>query len=277
MKFFKYIGYFSQLRKIIGLRGTSIFTLVHVWNKINPPRNGELAHISVGEYVFYFPSLAYFEGLFTEIFFKETYYLAQTQKPIQVIDCGANIGMSLLYIKIRAPKARVICFEPNPAARAVLEKNIAANNWGKEVQVFPYALGKERGSADFFVDDAEATSSGGSTAHFQKNKNQKLNSYTVKVEMLSHYINDSIDFLKIDIEGTEFDVLEELASIHKLDSIVAIQFEYHHIPGFFTKPLSEILTLLESAGFHTFVESNTPPHKIIGCDAWHTYMVFAWR
>lgn len=277
MKILKYIGYFSQLRAIIGTNAALRFVITHFGNKFSPPRSGKLACVPVGNYVFYFPSLDYFVGLFTEIFFKETYYLSPTQEPINVIDCGANIGMSLLYIKIRAPHARVQCFEPNPAARAVLEKNIAANNWGDEVRVFPYALGKEKGTAEFFVDEGEATSSGGSLGHHTKNKNRSLNSYTVDVDVLSHYIDGPVDFLKIDIEGPEFDVLEELKIQKKLQQITAIQLEYHYIPGSFTRPLSDLLTLLESEGFRTFVESNTAPHTVIGRDGWHTYMVFAWR
>lgn len=194
-----------------------------------------------------------------------------------MIDCGANIGVSLLYIKIRAPQARVLCFEPNPVARAVLEKNIAANNWGKEVEVFPLALGKESGTVDFYVDNKDATSSGGSTARHIKNKNQGLTTYPVEADTLSSYIDGTIDLLKIDIEGGEFDVVEELAAKGTLRFVAALQLEYHYIPGFFTRPLSEMLALLESTGFRTFVESNTLPHRIVGRDAWHTYMVFAWR
>jgi FkbM family methyltransferase len=277
MSLVKYIGYFSQLRNLIGLRAACVFTAVHMKNKMLPPRGGKLARVPVGPYIFYFPSLDYFVGLFTEIFFRETYYLTPTQEPIRAIDCGANIGMSLLYIKIRAPRAQVVCFEPNPAARAVLEKNIAANGWGEDVRVLPYALGKKKGTVDFFVDEKEKTSSGGSIGNHQKNKNEKLNSYPVEVDVLSNYIGQKIDFLKVDIEGPEFDVLEEAAQAGKLDSVSSIQLEYHHIPGFFTRPLSEILALLESSGFHTYVESSTPPHNIIGRDAWHTYMIFAWR
>lgn len=276
MKFSRYIGYFSHLCALLGLRAAIAFTLAHMRNKISPPNGGRLASIPVGPYIFYFPFLDHFVGLFTEIFFKETYYLASTQEPISVIDCGANIGMSLLYIKIRAPHARVRCFEPNPAARAVLEKNIKANNW-EGVQVFPYALGKKKGTTEFFVTDKVATSSDGSVAHYLKERGRVLNSYTVDVDTLSRHIDREVDLLKIDIEGPEFDVLEELIAHNKLRHVVAIQLEYHYIPGFFTRPLSDMLVLLESGGFHTFVESTAPPHRIVNHDTLHTYMVFAWR
>ncbi len=277
MKFFRFIGYFSQLRALIGFRAACAFTVAHIRNKINPPRGGKLARIPVGTYVFYFPSLAFFEGLFTEIFFKETYSLVPTQEPINVIDCGANIGVSLLYIKTRAPHARVMCFEPNPAARAVLEKNIEANAWGKDVRVFPYALGKEKGRTEFFVEDKVPTSSGGSVAHHLGKSGRVLNSYKVEVDTLSHYIDEAIDLLKIDIEGGELDVLEELEAQHALRHIASIQLEYHYIPGFFTRTLSEMLTLLKTHGFHTFVQSTALPHQMIGKDTIYTYMIFAWR
>lgn len=277
MKFFRFAGYFSRLRALIGFRAACMFALAHTGSMLNPPCKGKLAHIPVGPYVFYFPSRAYFEGLFTEIFFKETYWLAPTQEAIRVIDCGASIGVSLLYIKIRAPRARVLCFEPNPAARAVLEKNIEANKWKEDVRVLPYALGKKKGAVDFFVDGKETTSSSGSTARHHKNKSRDFNAYSVEVDLLSRHIDQSVDLLKIDIEGSEFDVLEELAAKGKLGLVVALQLEYHYIPGFFMRPLSEMLALLESNGFKTFVESNASPHDIVGHDTPHTYMIFAWR
>ncbi len=277
MKFFRYIGYFSQLRALLGFKAAIAFTVAHLRNKIAPPQDGKLASIPVGPYVFYFPFLDHFVGLFTEIFFKETYYLAPTQKAIQAVDCGANIGVALLYIKIRAPHARVRCFEPNPAARAVLEKNIKANGWETSVEVLPCALGGKKGSTEFFVTDTVATSSDGSVANYLEKKGRSLTSYAVDVDVLSNYIDRTIDLLKIDIEGPEFEVLEELRAQKKFGPIAAIQLEYHYIPGFFTRSLSEILVLLESEGFHTFVQANALAHQVINQDTAHTYMVFAWR
>ncbi len=277
MKFFRSITYFSQLRAFLGFRAATAFALTHMRNKLNPPHDGRLACIPVGPYVFYFPSLDYFVGLFTEIFFKETYFIPNTDKPIQVIDCGANIGVSLLYIKTRAPNAHVLCFEPNPAARAVLEKNIATNNWGKDVQVFPYALGKKKGTTEFFVEDKVASSSGGSTSNYLEKKGRTLDSYTVEVDMLSRHISNTVDLLKIDIEGGEFDVIEDLIVHDTLRFVAAMQLEYHYIPGFVTRTLSEMLSLLEKNDFHTFAQPTAPPHQIVGHETPHAYMIFAWR
>ena len=277
MKLFRSISYFSQLRALIGLRAACTFTLVHMWNKINPPREGRLALVPVGSYVFYFPSLDYFVGLFTEIFFRETYFIPHTDKPIRVIDCGANIGMSLLYIKIRAPHAQVLCLEPNPDARAVLERNITANNWTEEVQVLPYALGKKKGVANFYVDKKVATSSGGRIDSSMEDAGQNANSYQVEVDTLSHHIHGTIDILKMDIEGGEFDALEELVAQDALQYIDTLQLEYHYIPGSFTRPLSDMLVLLESNGFRTFTAPTALPHQVVGQNISHAYMIFAWQ
>lgn len=276
MNFVRSLGYFSQLRTLFGFKAACAFALTHIYNKMRPPRDGRLARVPVGTYVFYFPSLDYFVGLFTEIFFRETYYIPYTNTPIQVIDCGANIGMSLLYIKVRAPNAQVICFEPNPAAQAVLEKNIAANNWEKEVRVLPYALGKEKGTVHFAVDKKVATSSGGRIAS-STDLAQNANSYPVEVDTLSQHIVSTVDLLKMDIEGGEFDVLEEMVAHGALQKVATLQLEYHYIPGSFTRPLSDMLVLLESNGFRTFTEPTALPHQVVGRDTAHAYMIFAWR
>lgn len=277
VKLFRYISHFLALRALFGIRAAVAFAFAYLVHKLSPPSKGGLASIPVGPYVFYFPSLDLFAGLFTEIFLNGTYYLPCSKEPLRIIDCGANIGVSLLYFKSRAPNARITCFEPNPAARAVLEKNIAANGWQNDVTVVPVALGKEKGVVQFFVDEAVAASSGGSVANHTGKQGRSQHSYTVDVDILSPHIGGAVDLLKIDIEGPEFEVLEELRDSHKLSKVASIQLEYHYFPGSFTRKLSEMLALLESAGFRTFAEPTAKPHRVVGRDTMHAYMVFAWR
>jgi FkbM family methyltransferase len=277
MKIVNYANYFLRLRELLGFTATVRFALSYVQHKLSPPRNGRLASIPIGPYLFYFPSIDYFSGLCMEIFFKQSYCLAQTQTPIRVLDCGANIGVSLLYIKVRAPNAQVTCFEPNPAAREVLMKNIEVNGWNTDVHVLPYALGREVGSVEFFVDGTEATSSSGSTLMHEKYAEKRLDTYHVEMRTLSSFVVESIDLLKIDIEGGELDVLNELRTAQKLHMIREIQLEFHYSPKSPTLTLHTILTLLETSGFHTLAQSNGSVEHIIGKHIFHTYMVFAWR
>ena len=45
-----------------------------------------------------------------------------------IIDCGANIGVSVLEWKTRWPMSRIICFEPDPDAFRLLSLNMERND-----------------------------------------------------------------------------------------------------------------------------------------------------
>lgn len=263
------------MRKLLGFRAAVIFCSYYLFYKTGIVKR-KYYKIPVGPVSFYFTSLKQFAGLFMEIFFKEYYYLKKTNLSIEAIDCGANIGVSLLYIKLMAPNARVKCFEPNPAALAILKKNIQVNDWEKDVIVYPCALGKTKGQAEFFVDQDEPTSYGASLNKYLAAK-RPLNSFPVDIVCLSDYIKGPIDFLKIDIEGAEFDVLEDLSEKNKMASISQIQLEYHHHPEFFPKPLSEMLEILEHAGFQTKVRVVKESHSVESKNSLSASMVYGWR
>ncbi len=267
--------YFSRVKRLIGFRGAVIFSFYYVWYASGIVRP-KLCKIPVGSFIFYAPSIRQFAGLFMEIVIREYYYLDGTTQSIEAIDCGANIGVSLLYIKLRAPNSKVKCFEPNPAALEILRKNITENGWEEDVVVYPYALAKAKGEADFFIERDEATSFGASLSRGMAGK-RPLVSFKVRTERLSDYVSKPVDFLKIDIEGGEFDVLEDLAAAGKLNAISQIQMEYHYHPEFFQRRLSELLVFLEKEGFRIAVKATAEPHALLGSDRAHAYMVYAWR
>ena len=49
------------------------------------------------------------------------------ERPL-IIDCGANIGVSVLEWKTRWPHAEIICFEPDPFASKILQMNVDKND-----------------------------------------------------------------------------------------------------------------------------------------------------
>src|SRR2546421_8598701 len=69
-----------------------------------------------------------FEYLWYEIFGLNQYlFSCKTDAPF-IIDCGAHIGMSILYFKRRYPHAQIVAFEANPQTFQVLEQNIKQNH-----------------------------------------------------------------------------------------------------------------------------------------------------
>src|ERR1700693_4874079 len=75
----------------------------------------EIRHLSAVDLDFWFFSYSGFVCLFEEIFIRQDYIFVSRRPDPLIIDCGSNIGMSILYFKRRYPKARIIGFEPDPA------------------------------------------------------------------------------------------------------------------------------------------------------------------
>ncbi len=71
----------------------------------------------------------------------------------------------------------------------------------------------------------------------------------VAVTKLSQYINEPVDLLKMDIEGAETAVLNDLQKSEKLSLINKMIIEYHHHLEEDEDNLSSFLGTLESAGF----------------------------
>jgi FkbM family methyltransferase len=82
------------------------------------------------------------------IFFEETYFFRAASPEPVILDCGSNIGMSVLYFKMLYPAARIIA----PAAFAKLRDNVARNSL-TGVTLHNCALSDEEGEPESYRDD----------------------------------------------------------------------------------------------------------------------------
>jgi FkbM family methyltransferase len=180
-----------------------------------------------------------------------------------VLDCGSHLGLSVLRFKRLVPDCRIIAFEPDPNARALLARNIGDNKLA-DVQVIPAALAAERGTRDFVADGADggALTRGGSPGAGSC-------SQAVPAVVLSDYLAEPVELLKMNIEGAEVEVLREAAP--RLHNVRQLVVEYHGFPECGQR-LHEILALLDACGFryvlhHFDYETNAavrPPFRIRG-------------
>jgi tRNA G46 methylase TrmB len=53
-------------------------------------------------------------------------FLTENETPL-ILDCGANIGISVLNYRRKYPSAKIIAFEPDPTFLPVLKKNLETN------------------------------------------------------------------------------------------------------------------------------------------------------
>jgi FkbM family methyltransferase len=206
------------------------------------PRNGSQA-IVAGFKISYFdrPTLAF---LFREIFVRQVYRLQMPTPEPFILDCGANLGMATLFFKFLYPECQVRCFEPDPNTFQLLQKNVADNRL-QSVEAFNVALWRENSSVDFFCDPVVH----GSLLMSTSAARVKGPAIKVPARRLSEFIDRQVDYLKLDVEGAELRVLQELSESGKLQHIHQMAIEYHHrIPGE-ASTLSVFLRILEDNGF----------------------------
>jgi len=177
-----------------------------------------------------------------EIFTRELYRFQTDTAAPRILDCGANIGLATVYWKRLFPAARIICFEPDPITFDTLTKNIASAGLS-DVTCIPKGLGAKEETRQFFSEGAD----GGRVAVSEDTHDL----ITINLTPLSPYLSEPIDFLKIDIEGSEYEVLEECKD--SLGSVERIFIEYHSLHEA-PQDLARILEILSNAGFRYYIE-----------------------
>jgi FkbM family methyltransferase len=166
-----------------------------------------------------------FEALWDEIFkIKQYIFSCRTDAPF-IIDCGAHIGMSILYFKQRYPHAQIIAFEPNPQTFQILAQNVQQNHL-QGVQLIEAAVAASNGNIPFYVrQDSTITWGDTSLKGAITGSEQQWRTISVPASRLSSYITRPVDYLKLDIEGMEEIVLREIEE--KLPLITEIRIEFH--------------------------------------------------
>ncbi len=215
-------------------------------------------------------------GMFKEIFLEQNYLIAPTKEKIKIIDCGSNIGISILYFKFLAPNAEIVSFEPNPHTFALLKQNVESNNLS--VQLHNAGVSKEVGEMTIYTDKDDMSSQSASTTRHLTNKHRPLEPVQVKMVALSSFITEPVDVLKLDIEGAEGEVLEELATTGKLNFIKKLFIEYHFDGINTSYPLGRLLTSLDAAGYSYVIETGiTFPYMIGTTKKNYSSKITAWK
>src|SRR5450432_2104773 len=150
------------------------------------------SHRLFGKKLYFVSPTELMHGL-KEIFIEEVYKQHLSANPY-IIDCGANIGLSVIYLKQKFPDATIIAFEPDEENFNLLQTNIKSFNY-ESVQARKEAVWIENTTLQF---SSEGSMS--SRIHTEVSDN----TVPVKAIRLKDYMDKPVDFLKIDIEGAEF-------------------------------------------------------------------------
>ena len=193
-----------------------------------------------------------FLAAYREIFLDRVYaFPSATYHPL-IIDGGANIGLATLFFKRIYPQSRIVAFEPDPWIFEMLEQNITSFHFA-DVKLVNAAIWNSDTLLPF-------ASEGGASGHIAIS-GETARSTRIQGVRLKSWLREKIDFLKLDIEGAEYEVLEDCRE--DLGNVQYLFVEYHSPAGSEQK-LSRILDILSKAGFRYHIhEAFTSPHPFL--------------
>jgi FkbM family methyltransferase len=163
-----------------------------------------------------------------------------------IFDVGANAGKWSLEAMNVFTNGSIYAFEPMPDVYKMLKNNAAGN---PEIKLFNLALSKERGSITFnYYPNAILFSS--IYSHFKGGEARQIQVECMDGDSFCRAYNiEEIDFLKLDVEGSEHLILAGFRDMLRKQRIKVIQFEY----GIFSIEsrflLKDYFDLLNSYGY----------------------------
>jgi FkbM family methyltransferase len=156
-------------------------------------------------------------GVAYEVFVHDYYRIPAALRACDVrcvVDIGANVGMSVLYWLEQFPRCRILAFEPHPRHAEQARRNIALNGQQHRVELRTEAAGaKSRGML--------LSDQGASSALVADGTGVAVE----VVDVFPHLIGRPIDILKLDMEGGEYELLEDVRFATLLPR--AIVMEWH--------------------------------------------------
>lgn len=151
-------------------------------------------------------------GVLIEVFLNNEYNIDHID-PKVILDFGSNIGISVIYFKIKFPKSEIYAFEADPITFKTLKMNTQQFSG---VFLKNEALAGINGMIDFYVYEGSNISS----SIFERKAGQKK--ILIKATTLDTVFDNlpKIDLVKFDIEGAEFDVFGASKKINKVQRLI---------------------------------------------------------
>lgn len=175
------------------------------------------------------------------------------KKDMNVLDCGSNIGFYPIYQRnIIGNNSKIFCFEPDDRNYELLKKNI--DSFDKSQNTFTYKKGLAENNEEkniIITDESNLNtiSTGNDEKFFSKYKVNELKKIEcISIDSFIAQINTNIDFIRMDIEGYEVEVLRGMRNtLSKMKPRILIEIH----PHFYDKQrdFSSELTFLFNQGY----------------------------
>lgn len=237
--------------KFIKSKTSGIFTKFYRYIlsefKINKEDVNNIERYKPGEIVFYGNKFKYvdkasFDYIFNELFVNNIYKFNTNSRIPYIIDCGANIGLSVVYFKRNFPNAKILAFEADPDIFNILKENLSSFNYDN-VTILNLALWDTETELNFYCEGADS-------GRIENKLNTDKKYVICQSVKLSTFLDQKVDLLKIDIEGAEVRVLKECKGF--LNNVDKLFVEFHSFSNL-KQELSVLLQILEENNFRYYI------------------------
>ena len=170
-----------------------------------------------------------------------------TMKPTLIIDGGANVGDYSVMANQIMPDCTIYAFEP---VEATFQHLLSNTENLQNVVPIKKGLFKENCELSINLFASNEHSSIYDIEGLPQSSNQKQTIELVRGDDFMRNQNiASVDFLKLDVEGAEYDALLGFENAIKQGTIKAVQFEYGYINISTKKLLIDYYTFFEANGY----------------------------
>ena len=166
--------------------------------------------------------------LLHEIFSGAVYDFGPARPDPLIVDGGANVGMSVLFFRMRFPRARIVAVEPHPEAFRLMEEN--TRGLGDGIERIRAAL-TEDGTPTILIAPPSDGASLMSSVDASWADGAGIAVDGLRLSELIARQEREIDFLKLDVEGAEDGVVRDLVRTGALARVREAAIEYHRTPS----------------------------------------------
>jgi FkbM family methyltransferase len=181
--------------------------------------------------------------------FETEFIKKEIRKGDVVVDIGANIGYyTLIFAKLVGPEGKVFAFEPDPVNFALLTKNIETNGY-KNVEPVRKAVSNRTGVSRLYLSKSSAADH---RIYDSKDGRKSIEIETVSLDDYFKSYKGKIDFIKMDIQGSEGAAIQGMPELLKNSRLKMIMEYWPKAANKFGIDPESLLRLVSESGFKFF-------------------------
>jgi FkbM family methyltransferase len=191
---------------------------------------------------------AFRENFLDDVYFSKIPAQLLSKDELAIVDIGANVGYFSLNTMRKFPNARIFAFEPHPFCFGTMkqyESVFSHFDWN----IYQKAVTNE--GEELLLNTKSATEYNATSSVFEKpHKKETIRVETIALdEVLTLTGSQTVDFMKIDCEGSEYSILYR-APMNTLERVTSMCIETHK-GNLEEETLPVLEAFLQEKGFKT--------------------------